>query len=51
MNYLGDIKRTKATIATFQEQTNSNSVLDFCVWLENRIAVQSQEEEIHKRKK
>ena len=30
------INHLKAIVAQFQEETKSNSILDFCVWIENR---------------
>jgi hypothetical protein len=37
MDYDDKIKEIKILVAKFQEETNSNSVLDFCVWHENFV--------------
>lgn len=32
------VNNIKSLVAQFQDQTNSNSVLDFCTWLDNKQA-------------
>lgn len=39
----------KAIIAEFQNQTNSNSVLDFCTWIENKEELSKKIMEAHKK--
>ena len=39
MNFITEIKKTKALISQFQTETNSNNVLELTVWLENRLAL------------
>ena len=36
---MNQAKEIKTLIAVFQQETRSNNVLEFCVWLDNRLTL------------
>lgn len=49
MKKINFAEQIKNLVAQFQEQTKSNSVLDFCTWVENKnIQVDILDEELRK---
>jgi hypothetical protein len=49
MEYTKELINIKAVISEFQTETQSNNVLDLCVWIENRISREHRDKEDRKK--